>query len=286
MHLYGKRAKSQELALHLERLSRRMLYKKIKDYEPRVEEMRKHKFAQLKKEYDRNFQDIVLDILNDETAWKTEFEDVADEDEDRKATKDAGACDELGLILATLKDIDNDSVTDWSEQDREIIQELSTQLMVTSQPSTIKLQMDNGTVEIPAIDNEVYEKKLLRESCSNKVLQELDADDVTNAVSCPDAKRANSRNVDQSYSGVGSNHEFKIPFPPLPHLMKRLRAPPHLTFHDYVVNTSAYRDESGEENCCELDSPSCMLTTALVTDRLEQQQKVNSKQIMGSIQHQ
>lgn len=286
MHLYGKRAKSQELALHLERLSRRMLYKKIKDYEPRVEEMRKHKFAQLKKEYDRNFKDIVLDILNDETAWKTEFEDVANEDEDRKATKDAGACDELGLILATLKDIDNDSVTDWSEEDREIIQELSTQLMVSSQPSTIKLQMDNGTVEIPAIDNEVYEKKLLRESCSNKVLQELDADDVTNAVSCTDAKRPNSPNVDQSYSGVGSNHEFKIPFPPPPHLMKRPRAPPHLTFHDYVLNASAYRDESGEENCCELDSPSCMLTTALVTDRLEHQQKVNSKQIMGSIQHQ
>ena len=286
MHLYGKRGKSQEMTLHLERLSRRMLYKKIKDYEPRVEEKRKRKFAQLKKEYDKNFQDIVLDVLNDETIWKTEFEDVAREDEDRKAVKNAGASDELDWILESLTDIDDDSVTDWSEEDNEIIQELTTQLKVSRQPSTFKLQIGNDTVEVPAIDNEVYEMKLLRESCSSKVLPELDTDDVTNAVSCTDAKGVKSTHAEQSYSGAGSNHEFKVPLTPAPHVVKRSRAAPHLTFHDYVSNVSAYRDESGEETCCELDSPSCMLTTALVSDRLEQQQKVNFKQMMGSIQHQ
>ena len=275
MNLYGKRGKSQEMTLHLEMLSRRMLYKKIKDYEPRVEERRKRKFAQLKKEYDRNFQDIVLDILNDETVWKTEFEDVASEDEDHKAVKNDGSSDELDWILASLKDIDDDSVNDWTEEDREIIQELTTQLKVPRQLNTVELQIGNDTVEVPAIENEVYEMKLLRESCSSKVLPELDTADITNAVSCTDAKVVNSAHEEQSYWGAGSYHEFKIPLTPPPRVVKRSRAAPHLTFHDYVSNVSVYRDESGEETCCELDSPSCMLTTALVTDRLEQQQKVN-----------
>ena len=243
---------------HLENLSRKMLYSKIKVYEPRVEEKRRQRFVQLKKEYDRRFQNLVMDMLNDETVWSTDQEEHISEDQ----TQADEPSDELGWILETLKEIPINENGHWTESDETNIKHFAEQLMMNS---TSKIE--NQTVLLPNVENRNFEKMLLKEACSRKVVPELKVEDINDVISnrnVPAPKCANS-----NYNTVISSGDLNRDIKPVAIFM-RSKALPHLTFHDYVINSPTYHEGSGVEKCCEMDSASCMLTTALVSDRLEQ----------------
>ena len=220
-------------------------------------------FVQLKKEYDRCFQNLVLDILNDESVWSAEHEERLSAHAETK-----GARDELEWILENLKYIQYNVKTDWSETDKANIKQLAEQLMMDSKVSTTTLKIGNQPVGLPVIGNESLAEMILKDATSSKVLPELSVDDINDVISNTRAVVPKCNN-DVSLLKLNSSEGLKRGIEST--IFLRPKAPPHLTFHDYIINSSTYHSESGAEKCCELDSPSCILTAALVSDRLESQ---------------
>ncbi len=327
---------SGEDRLHLESISRRLLYSKIIELEAKVEERKRHKLMLLRKENDRRFKQIVMEILNDENfAEKLEA---------------TGPCDELGTILNDLEQIDKEKgkVQDWNECDTKEIDAIAEKLLTAPKSSTLTLVIDHKNVVIPNIENENLATSLLQDVCSQSVLPVLTVKDVeayfnawknegellalridmNDKISsetgdatqelCADLhgkrtkelvdgapremeeamvlnKASGHQNVNSTdrQSTVDTSQKLDpdclssntkdingnildLPMNKPPAAGQHGPKPLHSTLHDYAMD-ALYREQHGLERCCALDSASCMLTSALVAEKVSKQENISKE---------
>ncbi len=317
---------SGEDRLHLESISRRLLYSKIIELEAKVEEKRRHKLVLLRKENDRRFKQIVMEILNDENfAEKLEA---------------TGPCDELGMILNDLDQIDKEKgkVQDWSERDKKEINAIAEKLMTAPKSSTLTLVIDHKNVVIPNIEDENLATSLLQDVCSHNVLPVLTVKDIEayfNAGKyegeplalgmdatqqlCTDLHRNRTKELadgahgerdeakvrskasghhnvnssDHTQSSVDTSQKpdpdflssdttdingnlLDLPMNKPPAAGQHWSKSLHSTLHDYAMD-AIYREQHGLEQCCALDSASCMLTSALVAEKVSKQENISKE---------
>ncbi len=215
------------------------------------------RFLMLQKEYDRHFQNLVVDIVNDDKIWANS-PDLFDSEAENPNNPPR---DELEWTLRDLKTIDLQEKTEWTEVDRAKIKHLEEDLKAAT--SSDKLS------EFPAVTHEAQAKKLLSEIDAKVDLPQLTAQDLQKflpdiAKDCPSLRPRSGPVAKPGGQHVETIPSVLRPFPP---------PPPHLTFHDYVMHADA---NDGKGKCCSLDSPSCLLTTALVCDRLQERLRPTS----------
>ncbi len=220
------------------------------------------RFVVFRKEYDRRFQDIVMEILNDENLWDHNSPNSSSQNTDGNEESDV-----TDLVLQDLTEIQpTEPSTQWTMQDKLKIKQLAEELMGAARTlkssEKVPLVIGRQITVVPGIANKQNELALLQSLRSLGSLPQLDAREVERFLST-DHKPSVPAPTDCDRVPV-LMRPLSLPRPPTP-----VAPPPHLTFHDYVTFQPHVSDV--ETTCCELDSPSCVLTAALVTERLREQ---------------